>query len=470
MRILLSCILSSVILITVVPFIAFAVEGDTLWTRTYGGTGRDGANCIIPSGDGGYLLAGSTNFGMYLLKVDAHGDTMWTRAYGGTQGANCIIPSGDGGFLLAGQIGDQRGLVKVNAQGDILWSHIYPVYGYDPSSGFSSVIPGNGDGFLLAGATSDRWGDFSWGSGNMVEVDEEGLVQLNIYYSVGSGPYTAFNSIVPSGDGDFLLPGWGGYFGTYALLVKVNGQGDVLWSHIYEGSVANSIIPSGDGGFLLAGSACGYDNPCIYLVKVNTEGDSLWSRTYSGGTTANAIISTSDGNFLLAGFTALLQAPYDMCLAKVNLQGDTLWTRAYGGSGYEEARSVIQTADGNYLVAGYTDSYGAGGGDMWLVCVEGPGLPAEERPIYQPISFGLANHPNPFNASTTIVYDLPRAGHISLRVFDLLGREVAVLKDGFVEAGTHRVTFDCSNLPTGIYFARLEAGEFTQTKKLMLLK
>jgi hypothetical protein len=55
-------------------------------------------------------------------------------------------------------------------------------------------------------------------------------------------------------------------------------------------------------------------------------------------------------------------------------------------------------------------------------------------------------------------------------VFDVLGREVAVLKDGLVEAGTHRVTFDGSNLASGIYFARLDAGKFSQTRKLMLLK
>ncbi|MDD5087956.1 MAG: T9SS type A sorting domain-containing protein [bacterium] len=80
------------------------------------------------------------------------------------------------------------------------------------------------------------------------------------------------------------------------------------------------------------------------------------------------------------------------------------------------------------------------------------------------------NYPNPFNATTTLAYDLPRAGHISLRVFDLLGREVAVLKDGVVEAGTHHVMFDGNSLGSGIYFARLDVGRFSQTQKLMLIK
>ncbi|MCX6601480.1 MAG: T9SS type A sorting domain-containing protein [bacterium] len=71
---------------------------------------------------------------------------------------------------------------------------------------------------------------------------------------------------------------------------------------------------------------------------------------------------------------------------------------------------------------------------------------------------------------TEITYDLARAGRVSLRVFDLLGREVAALKDGFSEAGSHRVTFDGRGLASGIYFARLDAGAFSQTKKLMLLR
>jgi hypothetical protein len=79
-------------------------------------------------------------------------------------------------------------------------------------------------------------------------------------------------------------------------------------------------------------------------------------------------------------------------------------------------------------------------------------------------------YPNPFNASTMITYDLPKSRQVSLRVFDLLGRGVAVLEHGMMEAGSHRVMFDGSGLCSGIYFARLEAGKFSQTKKLMLLK
>jgi photosystem II stability/assembly factor-like uncharacterized protein len=88
-----------------------------------------------------------------------------------------------------------------------------------------------------------------------------------------------------------------------------------------------------------------------------------------------------------------------------------------------------------------------------------------------PASFVLLPaYPNPFNATATISYVLPRAERISLKVFDVLGREVAVLKEGVVPAGSHRVLFDGSHLASGVYFTRLETGTRVQTQKMIMLK
>ncbi len=80
------------------------------------------------------------------------------------------------------------------------------------------------------------------------------------------------------------------------------------------------------------------------------------------------------------------------------------------------------------------------------------------------------NYPNPFNPSTTIVYDLPRRSQVVLAVYDVLGRNVRILVNGEKPAGSYRVTFDASSLPSGVYFCRLLAGGFVRTKKLMLVK
>lgn len=88
----------------------------------------------------------------------------------------------------------------------------------------------------------------------------------------------------------------------------------------------------------------------------------------------------------------------------------------------------------------------------------------------RPLSFALAqNYPNPFNPSTTITFDLAKPVPVKLRVFDVTGREVAVLVDQVLQSGSYKVTFTPKGLANGVYFYRFEAGEFIQTKKLILL-
>lgn len=95
---------------------------------------------------------------------------------------------------------------------------------------------------------------------------------------------------------------------------------------------------------------------------------------------------------------------------------------------------------------------------------------AADDPVVAPSSFKLSSYPNPFNAQTTITFDLPRAGDVTLTLFDVLGREVETLLDEPVAAGTHTHRFTATQLPSGVYFARLSANSITATHKLLLLK
>ena len=82
----------------------------------------------------------------------------------------------------------------------------------------------------------------------------------------------------------------------------------------------------------------------------------------------------------------------------------------------------------------------------------------------------LQNYPNPFNPSTTMRYGLPIRTQVSLTVFNTLGQQVSILHDGEQEAGYHEVKFDASNLPSGLYFYRIQAGRYTETKTLLLVR
>jgi hypothetical protein len=97
------------------------------------------------------------------------------------------------------------------------------------------------------------------------------------------------------------------------------------------------------------------------------------------------------------------------------------------------------------------------------------GVIAEGRNV--PEIYNLSqNYPNPFNPSTTIKYELPKSSEVRLSVYDILGREVSVLVNERRDARVHEVKFDASDLSSGVYFYRLQAGDFTQTKRLLLLK
>ena len=129
--------------------------------------------------------------------------------------------------------------------------------------------------------------------------------------------------------------------------------------------------------------------------------------------------------------------------------------------------AVTQTlaTDGTYLYAG---DRGTG---VWRRQLSEMITSAETFASSQPSWYSLEqNYPNPFNPSTIIKYELPKTSVVRLSVYDLLGREVSVLVNERKDAGVHEVKFDGSNLASGVYFYRLQAGDFVQSKRLLLLK
>jgi hypothetical protein len=82
----------------------------------------------------------------------------------------------------------------------------------------------------------------------------------------------------------------------------------------------------------------------------------------------------------------------------------------------------------------------------------------------------MQNYPNPFNPTTTIQYALPKSSNVEIKVYDLVGREVTTLINEFKQAGNYSVEFNANNFASGVYFYRIKAGDFTDTKKMLLVK
>jgi hypothetical protein len=156
---------------------------------------------------------------------------------------------------------------------------------------------------------------------------------------------------------------------------------DTLWTRTYGGSSydeAQCVQQTADGGYIVAGStwSSGLLQFNFWLIKTDASGDSVWSRIF-GGTSDEYCFSvqqTFDDGYVLAGWTESFGAgSRDFWLVKTNTNGDSLWSRTFGGASDDECTSVEQTSDGGYMLAGSTGSFGAGVYDFWLVKTDGNG-------------------------------------------------------------------------------------------------
>lgn len=238
--------------------------GDTLWTKTFGGTGFDQPNFVKQTVDKGYIITGSTmgfglgSYDMYLIKTDSLGNLVWSKTYGGpsTDNSCAVQQTSDLGFIVAGKYSISGGatniyLIKTDINGDTLWTRNIGGAGSEYAT---SIQQCNDGGYIITGAT----GSFS-------------------------------------------------PFGVY--LVKTNSNGIPLWSKIYgPGGVAYSIQQTFDKGFILTGkspSSFGAGFGDLYLIKTDSVGNMNWAKTYGGASMDEgySVNQTLDSGYVFAGFS-----------------------------------------------------------------------------------------------------------------------------------------------------------------------
>jgi hypothetical protein len=450
--------------------------------RFYGGTDYDGGYSVQQTSDGGYIITGSFGAGMsdvYLVKTDSFGDTLWTKTYGGagTEIGRYVEQTLDGGYII---VGSNVWLIKTNVFGEILWMKTYD--GTSLRSAKSGQQTQDG-GYILVGST--RPGSLDDTDVLLIKTDSLGDTIWTKIYD-GRGWSDSGNSVQQTTDGGYIIAGYTkpSVMGLPNVwLIKTDSSGDTLWTKTYGGSLQEygySVQQTTDGGYIITGETYSFSagSNDVYLLKTDVSGDTLWTKTYGGIDTdvGWSVQQTSEGGYIIAGSTRSFGAGRtDVWLIKTDSSGDTLWTRTFGGSDRDRAQSVQQTADGGYIIAGYTESFGAGFYDVYLIKTDGNGLVGieEKNSEYQTpnIEFRLLqNHPNPFNKLTAIGYQLKAPSYTVLNVYDITGRLVETLVDEKKEAGVYQVKWDGKDQSSGIYFYRLKAGDLTKTKKLILLR
>ncbi len=491
----LAFILRLLIVSIFIPVQFTKAQPDTLWTRKYGGYDYDLGYSVIQTTEGGFAVAGYTAsygaglFNLWLIKTNSLGDTIWTRTVGGNMGdgGRSIVELPDEGYLIAGTTASSGAgssdfwLVKMDVNGDTVWTK---TYGGNTVDGSLSLLPVSNDtGYVIVGYTK------SFGMGGydlwLIRTDVNGDTLWTRTY--GGSSDDKGRGVLATNDGGYLIIGTTESFGAGGVdiwIVRTDTNGDTLWTQTYGGmedESGDAVQLCADGGFILAGSTESFGSGLsdFWLVRTDVNGDTLWTRTYGGSNddVCRSAQSTVDGGYILAGSTQSFGAGgFDLWLVKTDDNGDTLWTRTIGGYADDYGHCVRQTADEGFIVTGHTHTQTAGYSDIWLVRL-GPDVPVTTKgQPHTPSGFTLSqNYPNPFNPSTTIQFELPKAAHVDITIYSILGEVTFRLVDGYLERGYHKVvwggkTSDGLHIPSGIYIARLVTPEYTKSIKMVLLK
>ena len=198
-------------------------------------------------------------------------------------------------------------------------------------------------------------------------------------------------------------------------------------------------------------------NPvCVSTINKTTDGGENWSETQLGNKWGN------DFEFIPGNASKAFFTDFD----KLYFSNDTgsTWTEIIVDTIDLDGRDIIFTDENNGWILGDN-------GNVYKTNVGGVIVDVNEPMLDLPTEFSLSqNYPNPFNPSTTISWQSPVSSHQTLKVYDVLGNEVSTLVDEFRNAGSYDVDFNASKLSSGVYFYRLQAGSFIQTKKMILIK
>jgi hypothetical protein len=225
-------------------------------------------------------------------------------------------------------------------------------------------------GYIVSGTTNGPIGDVF-----LVKTDTNGNKQWDDTYGIGSG-----YCVQQTSDGGYIITGDTGMTGDVKL-IKTDGNGNEQWNTTFGASktdVGYNVQQTSDGGFIIAGASVYVGPPGTWdawLIKTDSSGTKQWDNKF-GSTYEDYFYSvkqTSDGGYICTGATNPTNTNLDVYLVKTDSSGNAVWTKNYGGSNDDYGWSVQQTADSGYIISGWTESYGAGNSDAYLIKTDSSG-------------------------------------------------------------------------------------------------
>jgi hypothetical protein len=397
-------------------------------------------NIEVNNGLGTFVLDSVYGFGVrtyivFAADLDSDGDVDLTTANRAAENVTVLLNHGDGTFAvdsLYGIGGDAYGVFAADLDGDgdldvvtgnldsdsvfvllndgdgtFAFDSAYSVYD-SPWTVFAADLDGDGDLDLATTAAN-------WRVSVLLNNEDGTFASYSAYYTDTSQPFTVFAADL-DGDGDLDLP-------------TANSHSDTI-----------SILLNDGTGTFVAGSGYPVGDYPASVFAADLDGDADLDLATANNLSDDAYVLLNNGTFTPDSVYPAGSNPLSVFAADLDVDGDLDLANA-----------------SRYGVSVLLNEGGVGVGDEQL-----PSLPAE---------FALAqNHPNPFNPVTAINYALPKDSHVRLIIYNILGQRVATLVDGKQKAGYKTARWDASEMASGIYFYRLRAGDFVQTRKMVLIR
>jgi len=311
----------------------------------------------------------------------------FARTYGGDT-VESIQATSDGGYIAAspiytnGPVNQKAKILKLKSNGDIDWQKTYDGNNIDTVYSIRQTDDG---GYIAAGTTT------SFGTGQsdvwVLKLSPDGAVIWQKTYG-GAGNEIAY-SIRQGSDGGYIVAGNADSFAPKSSeiwILKLKANGEPSWEKTYGGNkddYAASVEETSDGGYIVAGKSYsfipgyGYE---FWILKLDQDGNTVWQKTFgnsSKNAEARSIQQTSDGGYIVAGDT--FDNSRLAWVFKLTPDGSISWEKTYGGDKSDYAHSIQQTSDGGYIVAGRTNSFGSGQEDAWVLKLDSGGNMSWQR-------------------------------------------------------------------------------------------
>lgn len=303
------------------------------------------------------------------------GQQTWQHSFGGfgsEQGYAVDTTSENGSIIVgaSGSFGSGGGdvyLLRLDSAGEIMWSRTWGGPNVEQGRSVRTLMDG---GFLIAGSSNSA--PAIGYDGVLIRTDDQGNV---IWYRTYGGSSwdllydasPALNGYILCGQSFSVNDGSGDIW-----LIRTDLNGDTLWTRTFPSAGIDEAIcvrPTMDGGFIVAGTLdSNGENSQMVLLKYSENGGLEWSTPIGGAVAerARGVTPTADGGYVICGWSESFTPYRTMYMQKVNASGSYVWDRyTFGPEGDWEARSIIALSNGELVVAGFTMAYGAGGKDMY---------------------------------------------------------------------------------------------------------